>query len=243
MRSKIEKELERLEREGTIEAVQYSEWATPVVPIIRPDGSARLCGDYKLTVNQASRLDAYPIPKIEELHNKLAGGKTFTELDLSHAYDSKECVTINTHRGLYRYNRLPYGVSSAPGIFQRTIEGLLNGIPFTGALLDNILISGAFTEPRGSYEIQLSEAGLRLKRSKCRFMQPVLDYLGFQISAQGIYPVEAKVQAVKEAPVPSNISELKSYLGLINFYGKFLPHLPSVLEPLYRLLRKNQTSP
>jgi hypothetical protein len=123
------------------------------------------------TVNQASRLDAYPIPKIEELHNKLAGGKTFTELDLSHAYeqmvlddDSKECVTINTHRGLYRYNRLPYGVSSAPGVFQRTIEGLLNGIPFTGALLDNILISGATDDEhlRNLEEVmkRLSEATL-----------------------------------------------------------------------------------
>lgn len=112
MRSKVEKELERLETEGTIEAVQYSEWTTPMVPILKPGGSVRLCGDYKVTVNKASRLDAYPIPKIEELHNKLAGGKTFTELDLSHAYeqmvldeDSRKLVTINTHRGLYRYNR------------------------------------------------------------------------------------------------------------------------------------------
>ncbi|CAB3989017.1 Hypothetical predicted protein [Paramuricea clavata] len=112
------------------------------------------------------------LERIEEIHNKLAGGKTFTELDQSHAYepmvldeDSKECVTINTHRGLYRYNRLPYGVSSAPGIFQKTIEGLLNGIPFTGALLDNILISGATDDEhlRNLEEVmkRLSEAGLR----------------------------------------------------------------------------------
>ena len=133
--------------------MHYSEWATSVVPIIKPDGSVRLCGDYKVTVNKVSRLDAHPLPKIEEVHNKLAGGKTFTELDLSHAYEqmilydaSKELVTINTHRSLYRYNRLPYGVSSAPGIFQRTMESLLNRMRYTGVVLDNILISGSTDE-------------------------------------------------------------------------------------------------
>ena len=251
MKPKIEKELERLERQGTIETVQYSDWATPVVPIIKPDGSVRLCGDYKRTVNKVSRLDAYPLPKIEEVHNKLAGGKTFTELDLSHAYEqmvlddaSKDVVTINTHRGLYRYNRLPYGVSSAPGIFQRTMESLLNGIPYTGILLDNILISGPTDEEhlQNLEEVmkRLSEAGLRLKKSKCRFMQPTLECLGYRIDETGIYPVEAKVKAVQEAPTPTNVTELKAYLGLLNFYGKFLPNLSAELEPLYQLLRKNQ---
>ena len=135
------------------EQVQFSEWATPTVPVVKPDGSVRVCGDYKLTVNTVSKLDAYPIPKLDDLYTKLAGGKTFTELDLSHAYeqmlvdeDSKEIMTINTHKGLFRYNRLPYGVSSAPGIFQRTMEGLLQGIPHVGVLLDNILITGVTDE-------------------------------------------------------------------------------------------------
>ncbi|CAB4025071.1 putative protein K02A2.6-like protein, partial [Paramuricea clavata] len=188
---------------------------------------------------------------MEEVHNKLAGGKTFTELDLSHAYEqmvlddaSKDVVTINTHRGLYRYNRLPYGVSSAPGIFQRTMESLLNGIPYTGILLDNILISGPTDEEhlQNLEEVmkRLSEAGLRLKKSKCRFMQPTLECLGYRIDETGIYPVEAKVKAVQEAPTPTNVTELKAYLGLLNFYGKFLPNLSTELEPLYQLLRKNQ---
>ena len=113
---------------------------------MKSDGTVRVCGDYKLTVNKVSKLDGYPIPKLDDLYTKLAGGQTFTELDLSHAYEqmlvdenSRECLTINTHKGLFRYNRLPYGVSSAPGIFQRTMEGLLQGIPSTGVLLDNIL--------------------------------------------------------------------------------------------------------
>ena len=214
IKPKIEKELERLERQRTFEPVQYSEWATPVVPIMKPDGSVRLCGDYEVTVNKVSRLDAYPLPKIEEVHNKLPGGKTFTELDLSHAYEqvilddaSKELVTINTHRGLYSYNRLPYGVSSAPGIFQRTMKSLLSGIPHTGILLDNVLISGETDEEhlQNLEEVmkRLSEAGLRLKKSKCRFMQLTLECLGYRIDETGIYPVEAKVKTVQEAPAPT----------------------------------------
>lgn len=86
MKPKVEAELERLEREGIIEPVQFSQWAAPIVPVMKPDGSIRICGDYKVTVNQASRADTYPIPRIDELFTKLAGGECFTKLDLSHAY-------------------------------------------------------------------------------------------------------------------------------------------------------------
>ena len=251
LREKIEQELERLVKAGTIEPVQYSDWATPIVPVMKSDGSLRICGDYKITVNKTSKLDAYPIPKIDDLYTKLAGGNSFTELDLSHAYeqmllddDSKHYVTINTHQGLYRYNRLPYGVSSAPGIFQRTMETLLQGIPFVAVFLDNILITGR-TEEEHLKNIdetlkRLSDAGLRLKESKCSFMKPSLECLGHRVDAEGFHPVEAKVKAVKDAPAPKNVSELKSFLGMINFYGKFLPNLASTLEPLHLLLRQNQ---
>ncbi|KAL9982685.1 hypothetical protein ACROYT_G004758 [Oculina patagonica] len=250
LREKIEQDLERLEKAGTIEPVQYSEWATPIVSVIKSDGTVRVCGDYKLTVNKVSKLDGYPIPKLDDLYTKLAGGQTFTELDLSHAYEqmlvdenSREFLTINTHKGLFRYNRLPYGVSSAPGIFQRTMEGLLQGIPSTGVLLDNILITGPSTEEHlDNIEKvlgRLSDAGLRLKAEKCQFMKPVLECLGHRIDAEGFHPVEAKVKAIKEAPTSTNPSELKSFLGMLNFYGKFMPDLSSTLEPLHELLRKD----
>ena len=178
LREEIELDVERIERAGTIEPVQYSEWATPIVPVMKSDGTVRVCGDYKLTVNKVSKLDGYPIPKLDDMYTKLVGGQTFTELDLSHAYEqmlvdenSKELLTINTHKGLYRHNRLPYGVASAPGIFQRTMEGLLQGIPSSGVLLDHILITGPSTEEHlDNIEKVLrrySEAGLRLKAVKC----------------------------------------------------------------------------
>ncbi|KAK3709328.1 hypothetical protein QZH41_006929 [Actinostola sp. cb2023] len=136
MKEKIERELDRLVSEGILSPVEFSEWAAPIVPVLKPNGSIRICGDYKCTVNQVSKLDNYPIPKTEDLLATLGGGNKFTKLDMSQAYQqmtldeqSKSYTTINTHKGLYQYNRLPFGISSAPGIFQRTMESLLQGIP------------------------------------------------------------------------------------------------------------------
>jgi len=189
---------------------------------MKSDGPVRVCGDYKLTAIKVSKLDGYPIPKLDDLYTKLAGAQTFSELDLSRAYEqmlvvenSKEFLTINTHKGLYRYNRLPYEVASAPGIFQRTMEGLLQGIPSTGVLLDNILITGPSTEEHldniEKVLVRLSEADLRLKAEKCQFMKPVLECLGHRVNAEGFHPVEAKVKAIQEAPAPTNPSELKFF--------------------------------
>ena len=107
MKAKIEEELKRLQEEGTIEPVQFSEWAAPIVPILKPDNSIRICGDYKTTVNQVSRVDNYPIPKLEDLLATLGGGEKFTKLDMSQAYqqlhleaESKQYTTISTQRAL-----------------------------------------------------------------------------------------------------------------------------------------------
>ena len=113
MKGKIEEELTRLQEEGTIDSVQFSEWAAPIVPIMKPDNSIRICGDYKTTVNQVSKLDNYPIPKVDDMLATLGGGEKFTKLDMSQAYqqlqldhESKRYTTINTHKGLFQYNRL-----------------------------------------------------------------------------------------------------------------------------------------
>ena len=125
--------------------MEFAEWAAPIVPVVKSDkSSVRICGDFKLTVNKASKLDQYPIPRIEDLFATLNVGKTFTKLDMRQAYqqlplakESKAYLVINTHRGLYQYNRLPFGVSSAPGIFQRVMESLLNGIPSLSPICHN----------------------------------------------------------------------------------------------------------
>ena len=121
LRNKIEQEQERLETEGIIELVHFADWAAPNVPVLKLDGSVCICGDYKITVDRAAKVDSYPIPKTEDLFASLSQGKKFTKLNLAHVYqqilldeDSKKYVAINTHKGLYQYSRLPFGVSSAP---------------------------------------------------------------------------------------------------------------------------------
>ena len=155
---------------------------------------------------------------------------------------SKKFTTINTHRGLYQYTRPPYGVSSAPGIFQRTMDNLLQGLPQVVVRVDDILVTGnddtSHLQNLGAVLGRLSAAGLRLKRDKCVFMASEVVYLGYRINHKGIHPVADKVRAIVDAPQPTNQTQLKSFLGMLNYYHRFLPNVSTVLEPLHELLRK-----
>ncbi|XP_048244738.1 uncharacterized protein K02A2.6-like [Haliotis rufescens] len=252
LRQKVDDELERLEKQGIIKPVQYSDWAAPIVPVVKSNGNIRICGDYKLTVNKVARTNVYPIPLIEDLFASLSGGKTFTKLDLSQAYqqltldeESQKLTTINTHRGLYQYQHLPFGISTAPAVFQRTMECLLKDIPHVCVYLDDILVTGASEQEHleNMKEVlsRLSKAGLRLNAQKCKFMVGSVEYLGHKIDAQGLHPLDEKVKAIVSAPAPCNVAELKSFLGLVQYYQRFLPNLATTLAPLHRLLRKEVT--
>lgn len=199
--------MDRLVKEGTIEPVEFSEWATPIVPIVKEDGTIRICGDYKQTINQAAELDNYPIPKIKDLYATLGGGTEFTKLDLSQAYqqleldeESQEYTAINTHKGLFRYKHLPYGISSAPGIFQHTMESLLQGILQVVDQIDDILVTGKTRHDHLKHlkEVlaRLDKAGIHLNLKKCVFLQGEVVYLGHCINRNGIQPVE--VRAIHE---------------------------------------------
>ena len=135
----MEKELERLEKVGII-PVSTSEWATPVVVALKNDGSIRLCADFESS-------HKVPLPLVEDIFASLGGSTMFSKVDLRHAYlqmkleeQAKELCTINTHKGLYRDNRQPFGVSSAPAIWQRTMELILHGISKTQCLIDDIIV-------------------------------------------------------------------------------------------------------
>ncbi|CAG2214143.1 unnamed protein product [Mytilus edulis] len=250
LKDKVEMELERLEKEGQIQQVEFSDWAAPIVPVVKENGSIRICGDYKVTVNAVSKLDNYPIPKTEDLYATLGGGQEYTKLDLNQAYqqieldeDSKRYVTINTHKGLFRYNRLPYGVASSPGIFQRTLENVVQGIANVLVRVDDILITGKTREEHlntlSKVLSRFKRIGIRLKKQKCVFMAEEVVYLGFKINKHGIYPVESKVEAIDKAPSPTNVTELKAYLGMLNYYNRFLANLSHLLKPLHVLLQKD----
>ena len=187
IRSRVDQTLNKLVSQGILEAVQFSEWATPIVPVVKRDGSIKICGDYKLTVNQIAQVDTYPLPLVQDILASFANGKSFTKLHLAHAYqqlsldnDSRPYTTINTHRGLFRYTRLPFGVAAAPAIFQRTMKSLLGDLPHVCIYLDDILVTGesetAHLQNLAAVLEQLESAGVRLKREKCFFMISEAEY-------------------------------------------------------------------
>ena len=248
LKGAIEEELSTMEAKGIIEKVTHSDWAAPIVPVPKRDGKIRICGDYTVTVNQALAVDQHPLPKPDDLFAALAGGQKFTKLDLSQAYfqlsldeESKEFVTINTHKGLFRFNRLPFGVSSAPAQFQKVMDEILQGIPKCMCYIDDICITGANTAEHLRILAQvlqrLEEHGVRIKRSKCQFLADSIDYLGHKIDATGLHAISEKLDAITQAPVPTNVTELRSFLGLLNYYRKFLPNLATLLQPLNELLQ------
>ena len=147
------------------------------------------------------------------------------------------------HKGLYHFNRLPFGVASAPAIFQWTIESMLQGISNISVYIDDILVPGSsemeYLQTLEQVMTRLEQAGMRLKKSKCAFLMNSVEYLGHCISADGIRPSPERKRAVIEAPAPQNLEQLRSFLGLVSYDGKFLPNLANTLSPLYRLLQKN----
>ena len=249
LREPIERGIERLVEQGVLEKVEYSDWAAPIVPVMKPDGSVRICGDYKVTVNPYLEVDKHPLPKAEDLFVELSGGEKFTKLDLKNAYNqimldesSREYVTINTHRGLYRPRRLPYGVAPASAIFQSKMEQLLQGIPMVVCRVDDILVSGNDDDSHLAHLDQvltrLGNANLRLKLEKCKFMQPSVEYLGYLINAQGLHTTAKKVKAISEAPIPTNVQKLRAFLGMLNYFSKFVHNHSITAQPLTDLLKR-----
>ena len=251
LKPKIETELDKLEQQGIIYRVDTSEWATPIVAIPKKDGSVRICGDFKVTLNPVLDVDQYPLPKTEDVFANLAGGEKFTKIDLRQAYlqlhlseDSKPLLTINTHKGLYRYNRMTYGISPAPSIWQRTIDTILQGLPGVQCILDDMIITGKNdAEHLQNLERvlqRLEQYGLRVNIDKCFFMKERVSYCGHEIDKSGLWKMQDKVDAVLNAPVPQNVAQLRSLLGLVNYYNRYLPNLSTVIKPLNELLEKNR---
>ncbi|XP_028172425.1 uncharacterized protein K02A2.6-like isoform X2 [Ostrinia furnacalis] len=250
LRARVDAELDAMLRAGVIEPVDCSDWATPLVIVHKPDGALRICADYKVTLNKVLKVDKYPVPKIDDLLTKLSGYNYFTKLDLSQAYnqvlldDTSNLTVINTHRGLFKYNRLVYGLSSSPGIFQRIMSQLFAHMPNVTVFLDDILIGGTSIssnlETLNNVLRILQDHGLKLKKQKCDFFNKEVKYLGFIISNQGIKVDPDKIKPIVNLLPPRNVSELKSFLGMINFYGKFIKNLSFHLSPLYDLLRKGK---
>ena len=143
LRPIVEAELIRQEKDSILDKVEYSEWATPIVPVVKHNGSVRICGDFKVLVNPVLHAEQYPLPRIEDIFANLAGGKHFSKLghQMEVTEESKKYLTINTHKGLYQYNRLVFGITSCPVIWQRATDQVLQGVPDTQCILDDMIIT------------------------------------------------------------------------------------------------------
>ena len=180
LHSKVDEELDRLQQEGIIRQINRSEWASPIVIVRKADGSIRVCGDYKVSVNPYLETECYPMPNPQDLFSTLAGGRVFTRLDMKQAYqqmkispDSRAYLTINTSKGLFVYTRMPFGITSAPAIWQKAMDEILAGIPGCICYLDDLLVVGGSQEEHDQrLDIvldRLSKRGIRLKEEKCTF--------------------------------------------------------------------------
>ena len=158
--------------------------------------------------------------------------------------DSQEYLTINTHQGLYRYNRLVFGITSAPAIWQRSIDQVLDGVGGTSCILDDIIITGKNDQEHLDHleEVlkRLQEHGLRINREKCDFFQKKVTYCGHEVDRDGLHKTQEKIDAVVNAPRPENVQQVRSFLGLVNYYHKFLPNLATTLNPLNQLLEQGK---
>lgn len=246
---KISKELERLVSLGNLEKVSCSKWATPIIPVLKKNGEVRICGNSKLTVNPQLIIKRHPIPLKEKIFNTLRVGEKWSQIDLTHAFmqlslddESREALTIITHEGLYRYTKLGEGIASSPAECQSILEEILKDIKHTEIYIDNIYCTGKTDKEHvdilTSIFERLEKSGLRVNVNKCDFFKDEIEVLGFTISKQGLKPSESKIKAITKAPAPKSIKELEAFLGLINFYERFLPNRSDHVKPLYDICKE-----
>lgn len=250
LREKVNKEIDRLVGNGILEPVSFSNWASPMVVVEKANGDIRLCMDCKVSLNKFVKNNYYNLPLVEDLLHEFQGCSFFSMIDLTGAFTqvkvSKKCqevLTINTQRGLFRSTRLTFGIKSAPCIFQNIIDSILRDMKYTRPYLDDILIGGRTREECRENTMKvlrrLDEFNVKANRQKCKFLVPEIKYLGFSLSKRGIRPTKDKLDAVRNAPSPHDLTSLKAYLGLLNFYGSFIRNLSTELSPLYNLTKKN----
>lgn len=248
MFAEVKEHLEHMLETGVIRK-SHSPYASPVVIARKKDNSMRFCIDLR-KLNAKTTKDAYNLPRIEESLEMLAGSSWFSCLDLRAGYWQVELEESDKPKtaftvgplGFYECNRMPFGLTNAPATFQRLMETALGDayLSFCLVYLDDVVVfSGSIQEHLTRLQRVFDKfrvANLKLKPSKCVFLQQKIKYLGHVVSAQGIAPDESKVEAVRNWPVPTTVTELKSFLGFIGYYRRFIPNFALTARCLHDLL-------
>jgi len=225
-----------------------SPWAFPVVLIRKKDGSSKFCVDYR-NLNKITIQDAFPLPRIDDILDRLAGSEWFSALDLKSGYwqvrvhyNSREKTAFSTPDGHYEFLRLPFGLKNAPADFSRTMNRILGDLQFVQIYLDDLTIhSGTFEEHLDHIEIVLERLGkinLKLNLDKCQWFQREIHILGHIVTKNSVLMDKAKIQAVSEMQPPKNVKQIQQYLGLCNYYRRFIEDFAKIAAPLYHLLKK-----
>ena len=229
-----------------------SPWSSPVVLVRKKDGTMRFCIDYR-KLNDVTTKDAYPIPRIDDTIQSLAGAKWFSTLDLASGYwqveldeEAKEKSAFSTRAGLYQWRVMPFGLCNAPSTFERLMESIFAGLQHEIMLLylDDLIVFAPTIQEElkrlGRVFEQLRSAGLKLKPAKCNLFQKSVVYLGHVVSDQGVATDPEKIRAVREWPTPRTVKEVRSFLGLASYYRRYIKSFADTARPLHRLTEKKR---
>ncbi len=246
----LKKELDRMQTLNVIrEVTEPTEWVSSLVVVHKKSGKLRVCLDPQ-NLNRAIQREHFKLPTRDEIMAQFAGATVFSKLDASSGFwqlqlDEKSSMltTFNTPFGRYRYLRLPFGISSAPEIYHRTIHQLFENLPGVDTSMDDMIIWGSSVEEHDSRLTSVLEkcrsVGLKLNREKCELRVTELTFLGDRVSIDGLKPDPVKVKAIVDMAKPTEKKELQRFLGMVNFLGKYIKDLSTVSAPLRRLLEKS----
>ena len=246
----IEEEVEKMLKLGVIRP-SSSPWSSPVTLVPKKTGETRFCVDYK-KLNAVTEKDSFPLPLMQEIFDTLRGSTVFSLIDLKSSYwqipvhekDIPKTAFV-CHLGLYEFLRCPYGLANGPANFQRTMSKVLTGL--TGKLcmayIDDIVVFSPNPEQheKDVREVlsRLKGAGLKVREDKCSFNLPEVELLGYVVSAKGISPNPDKCRVIKELPAPRDKKEVRSFLGMTNYYRQCMPDYAKIAAPLVTLTRKS----
>lgn len=249
LRGLLKEKLEVLQGQGVIED-STSPWSSPIVMIRKKDGGIRVCCDYR-AVNAVIQHDSFPLPRIEDLLHATRKARVYSVLDQRAAYwavpiepDSREVTAFISEYGLKQWTRQPFGLKTSPGMFQRIMEDVLEGLNWETAVvyLDDVIVFSPSMEEHLSAlrEVldRFRQAGLKLHPDKCQVAVKRVNFLGHQLDETGMRPAEDKVEAVKNWPRPTNKKDVRRFLGLVGYYRQYLPHFADSTASLTELLKE-----